>query len=103
MVPLYFLAVKFISSTNKDGAGKRHCLVRFEKVSFQSSFSFSVDNSEWMRNGDLAPTRLQSQQEAVNLVIQCKLRANPESGVGLLSMAKYFIITVTYLMTFLAK
>lgn len=46
-----------------------------------------VDNSEWMRNGDLVPTRLQCQQEAVNLVMQCKLRANPESGVGLLSMA----------------
>jgi hypothetical protein len=41
-----------------------------------------------MRNGDLVPTRLQSQQEAVNLVMQCKLRGNPESGVGLLSMAE---------------
>lgn len=46
-----------------------------------------VDNSEWMRNGDLVPTRLQCQQDAVNLVMQCKLRANPENGVGLLSMA----------------
>jgi len=46
-----------------------------------------IDNSEWMRNGDLVPTRLQCQQEAVNLVLQCKLRANPENGVGLLSMA----------------
>jgi hypothetical protein len=47
-----------------------------------------IDNSEWMRNGDLVPTRLQCQQDAVNLVMQCKLRANPENGVGLLSMAE---------------
>ncbi|VDK50653.1 unnamed protein product [Anisakis simplex] len=47
----------------------------------------SVDNSEWMRNGDFSPTRLQCQQEAVNLIMQCKLRANPENAVGILSMA----------------
>lgn len=50
---------------------------------------FSVDNSEWMRNGDFAPTRLQCQQDAVNLVLQCKLRANPENAVGLIAMAEY--------------
>ncbi|VDO44237.1 unnamed protein product [Haemonchus placei] len=50
---------------------------------------FSVDNSEWMRNGDFVPTRLQCQQDAANLILQCKLRANPENAVGLLSMAKY--------------
>ncbi|VDO50237.1 unnamed protein product [Onchocerca flexuosa] len=48
-----------------------------------------VDNSEWMRNGDFAPTRLQCQQDAVNLVLQCKLRANPENAVGLIAMAEY--------------
>lgn len=31
---------------------------------------FSVDNSEYMRNGDFIPTRLQAQQDAVNLVTQ---------------------------------
>lgn len=46
-----------------------------------------VDNSEWMRNGDFVPTRLQCQQDAANLILQCKLRANPENAVGLLSMA----------------
>ncbi|CAI4225236.1 unnamed protein product [Auanema sp. JU1783] len=46
-----------------------------------------VDNSEWMRNGDFVPTRLQCQQDAANLVMNCKLRANPENAVGLLSMA----------------
>ncbi|KAI6182577.1 26S proteasome non-ATPase regulatory subunit 4 [Aphelenchoides bicaudatus] len=68
----------------------------------RESVVICIDNSEWMRNGeclklinlntklfkgDLIPTRLQCQQEAVNLVMQCKLRANPESGVGLLAMA----------------
>ncbi|KAF1770090.1 hypothetical protein GCK72_001908 [Caenorhabditis remanei] len=53
----------------------------------QESTMICVDNSEWMRNGDFQPTRLQSQQDAVNLVTQCKLRANPENAVGILSMA----------------
>ncbi|KAM3720982.1 26S proteasome non-ATPase regulatory subunit [Dirofilaria immitis] len=53
----------------------------------QESTMICVDNSEWMRNGDFAPTRLQCQQDAVNLVLQCKLRANPENAVGLISMA----------------
>jgi len=45
------------------------------------------DNSEDMRNGDFTPTRLQAQQDGANLLIQCKLRSNPENAVGLLSMA----------------
>uniref|UniRef100_A0A915CID6 26S proteasome non-ATPase regulatory subunit 4 n=2 Tax=Parascaris univalens TaxID=6257 RepID=A0A915CID6_PARUN len=53
----------------------------------QESTMICVDNSEWMRNGDFTPTRLQCQQEAANLIMQCKLRANPENAVGILSMA----------------
>uniref|UniRef100_A0A1I7UG67 26S proteasome non-ATPase regulatory subunit 4 n=1 Tax=Caenorhabditis tropicalis TaxID=1561998 RepID=A0A1I7UG67_9PELO len=53
----------------------------------QESTMICVDNSEWMRNGDFQPTRLQAQQDAINLVTQCKLRANPENAVGILSMA----------------
>ncbi|CAB3408185.1 unnamed protein product [Caenorhabditis bovis] len=53
----------------------------------QESTMICVDNSEFMRNGDFQPTRLQSQQDAVNLIMQCKLRANPENAVGILSMA----------------
>lgn len=49
----------------------------------------SVDNSEWMRNGDFIPTRLQSQQDAVNTVCHMKTRQNVENTVGLLSMAEY--------------
>ncbi|TKR93890.1 hypothetical protein L596_008263 [Steinernema carpocapsae] len=53
----------------------------------QESTMICVDNSDYMRNGDYVPTRMQSQQEAANLIMQCKLRKNPENAVGLLSMA----------------
>uniref|UniRef100_A0A669DP19 26S proteasome non-ATPase regulatory subunit 4 n=1 Tax=Oreochromis niloticus TaxID=8128 RepID=A0A669DP19_ORENI len=46
-----------------------------------------VDNSEYMRNGDFLPTRLQAQQDAVNIVCHSKTRSNPENNVGLISMA----------------
>lgn len=42
-----------------------------------------------MRNGDFLPTRLQAQQDAVNLVCHSKTRSNPENNVGLLTLAKY--------------
>nr|CAG4645625.1 EOG090X08NC [Lynceus sp. MCZ IZ 141354] len=46
-----------------------------------------VDNSEFMRNGDFLPTRLQAQQDAVNMVCHSKTRSNPENNVGLLTLA----------------
>uniref|UniRef100_A0AAQ4R2C5 26S proteasome non-ATPase regulatory subunit 4 n=1 Tax=Gasterosteus aculeatus aculeatus TaxID=481459 RepID=A0AAQ4R2C5_GASAC len=46
-----------------------------------------VDNSEYMRNGDFLPTRLQAQQDAVNIVCHSKTRTNPENNVGLITMA----------------
>jgi 26S proteasome regulatory subunit N10 len=46
-----------------------------------------VDNSDYMRNGDFVPTRLQAQQDAVNLVCHSKTRSNPENNVGLLTLA----------------
>ncbi|CAN7938103.1 unnamed protein product [Ixodes hexagonus] len=46
-----------------------------------------VDNSEYMRNGDFIPTRLQAQQDAVSLVCHSKTRSNPENNVGLLTLA----------------
>lgn len=52
------------------------------------TISFSVDNSDYMRNGDFLPTRLQAQQDAVNLVCHSKTRSNPENNVGLLTLAK---------------
>ncbi|XP_012684412.1 26S proteasome non-ATPase regulatory subunit 4a [Clupea harengus] len=46
-----------------------------------------VDNSEYMRNGDFLPTRLQAQQDAVNIVCHSKTRSNPENNVGLITMS----------------
>lgn len=55
-----------------------------------------VDNSDYMRNGDFVPTRLQAQQDAVNLVCHSKTRANPENNVGLLVMANVeVLVTLT--------
>jgi len=55
-----------------------------------------VDNSEHMRNGDFLPTRLQAQQDAVNLVTQSKLRSNPESAVGLMTLSELgVLVTLT--------
>ena len=50
---------------------------------------FSVDSSDYMRNGDFIPTRFQAQQDAVNLVCHSKTRSNPENNVGLISMGRY--------------
>jgi hypothetical protein len=49
----------------------------------------SVDNSDYMRNGDFVPTRLQAQQDAVNMICHSKTRSNPENNVGLLTLTKY--------------
>lgn len=45
-----------------------------------------VDNSESSRNGDYAPTRFESQADAVNILFQHITQGNPESSVGLMSM-----------------
>jgi len=54
-----------------------------------------VDNSDYMRNGDFVPTRLQAQEEAVNLICHSKTRAHPENNVGLILMAKSPEVLVT--------
>eukprot|EP00054_Salpingoeca_dolichothecata_P031729 m.264439 g.264439 ORF g.264439 m.264439 type:complete len:395 (+) comp27828_c0_seq1:45-1229(+) len=56
-----------------------------------------VDNSEWMRNGDMPPSRMEAQHDAVNLVAGAKLQGNPENTVGVLTMAenKEVLITLT--------
>mgnify|MGYP001980570686 FL=1 len=46
-----------------------------------------MDTSEFMRNGDFVPTRHESQQDAANLVVGAKMQQNPESSVGVLTMA----------------
>lgn len=39
------------------------------------------------RNGDYTPTRFQAQAQAVSAVFSAKTDANPESAVGLMTMA----------------
>jgi len=46
-----------------------------------------LDNSEWMRNGDYTPTRLEAQHDAVNLICGAKTQSNPENTVGIISCA----------------
>lgn len=48
----------------------------------------SVDNSDYMRNGDFVPSRMQSQFDAVNMISIAKTKSNPENNVGLLSLAE---------------
>jgi len=47
----------------------------------------AVDNSESSRNGDYTPTRFEAQADAVNIMFQHVINGNPESSVGLMSMA----------------
>lgn len=54
-----------------------------------------VDNSDYMRNGDFIPTRMQAQQEAINLVCHSKTRSNPENNVGLISLANRVEVLTT--------
>ena len=46
-----------------------------------------LDNSEYMRNGDYIPTRLEAQHDAANLLITHKINSNPESTVGVIAMS----------------
>ncbi|XP_065071437.1 26S proteasome non-ATPase regulatory subunit 4-like [Rhopilema esculentum] len=51
-----------------------------------------VDNSEWMRNGDFLPTRIQAQQDAVGVICHAKTRQNPENNVALLTLASLEVL-----------
>jgi len=44
-----------------------------------------IDSSDWMRNGDYTPTRMEAQHDAVNLIINAKTQSNPESTVGVVA------------------
>ena len=46
-----------------------------------------LDNSEYMRNGDYIPTRLEAQSDAANLLVNAKTGSNPESTVGVIAMS----------------
>eukprot|EP00088_Acartia_fossae_P016472 TRINITY_DN19212_c0_g1_i1.p1 TRINITY_DN19212_c0_g1~~TRINITY_DN19212_c0_g1_i1.p1 ORF type:complete len:385 (-),score=154.39 TRINITY_DN19212_c0_g1_i1:97-1212(-) len=51
-----------------------------------------VDNSQFMRNGDFLPTRLQAQQDAVNLITHSKTRSNPENNVALMTLSDLSVL-----------
>ncbi|KAJ1566080.1 hypothetical protein HK096_002519 [Nowakowskiella sp. JEL0078] len=46
-----------------------------------------VDNSEWMRNGDYTPTRIEAQSDAITLLFNAKTQQNAENTVGMMTMA----------------
>jgi 26S proteasome regulatory subunit N10 len=46
-----------------------------------------LDNSEFSRNGDFAPCRWDSQVEAAGNICDAKLGQNPESSLGVMTMA----------------
>ncbi|CAN6283622.1 unnamed protein product [Urochloa humidicola] len=46
-----------------------------------------VDNSEWMRNEDYPPSRMEQQRYAATFAWTLKMQMNPESSVGVLAMA----------------
>lgn len=45
-----------------------------------------LDNSEYMRNGDYVPTRLEAQHDAANFLVGTKTQSNPENTVGVIAM-----------------
>ena len=49
----------------------------------------SVDNSEWMRNGDYTPSRLGAQLDAANTVSNRRINppSHPENTVGIMTIA----------------
>ncbi len=53
-----------------------------------------MDNSEWMRNGDYFPSRMEAQIDAVNVVMGWKFQSNPENTVGVLKMAKGYVLLI---------
>ena len=61
-----------------------------------------VDNSEFTRNGDYAPTRFQAQADAVNLLAGAKTQHHPENTVGVMTMALKRLLGTHSLATSLA-
>mmetsp|Transcript_10398 Transcript_10398/g.22256 ORF Transcript_10398/g.22256 Transcript_10398/m.22256 type:complete len:439 (-) Transcript_10398:335-1651(-) len=45
-----------------------------------------LDNSQYMRNGDYLPTRMEAQSDAANMIVSQKTQSNPESTVGVIAM-----------------
>lgn len=60
----------------------------YENCCFFFFFLWSFDNSDYQRNGDYFPTRLNVQKDGINLIGMTKIRSNPENNVGLLTYAR---------------
>ncbi|KAH8370505.1 hypothetical protein KR093_003806, partial [Drosophila rubida] len=58
-------------------------------------FLYSFDNSDYQRNGDYFPTRLNVQKDGINLVCLTKLRSNPENNVGLMTLSNTVEVLAT--------
>ena len=46
-----------------------------------------MDNSEHNRNGDIAPSRWESQHDAATNICNVKLMQNPENTMGVMAIA----------------
>ncbi|TIB06579.1 hypothetical protein E3P96_00298 [Wallemia ichthyophaga] len=58
-----------------------------EKIYLSKASFVLIDNSEYMRNGDILPNRFQAQVDGVGLLAQAKMNMNPENTVGLMTFA----------------
>ncbi|XP_065185294.1 26S proteasome non-ATPase regulatory subunit 4-like [Sycon ciliatum] len=58
-----------------------------------------IDDSDWMRNGDFLPTRLQAQEDAVNVICRAKQQESPENtfGVSTFTRGKVLVTLTTTL------
>jgi 26S proteasome regulatory subunit N10 len=45
-----------------------------------------LDNSDWTRNADYLPNRLEAQKDSVNVICGAKAQNNPENVFGVLVM-----------------
>jgi hypothetical protein len=68
----------------KDGPRSNSSFVR---TLMTNKLPHRIDNSEWMRNGDFTPSRLEAQNDCVTFLFNAKTSSNPENTVGLVSLA----------------
>ena len=67
--------------------------INYPSLLFLFFLVFSVDNSEWTRNGDYSPSRLEAAKETSNFMASRKLIDNVENCVGVMTMGglKYYL------------
>ena len=62
-------------------------VLALQKLKQSSNFidECSLDNSEFNRNGDFAPSRWESQNDAATNICDVKLQQNPENTLAVMS------------------